>query len=238
MMTLKITLLFSTISCLRDSPCSHCSSVLQSKWEVTASYRCSWLPSGQRYSSQPPTHACTHERARWDARVCQSDSVSHSEFCSQGRIPASISTGSTAAASTFCALANRPGVLQSNSQSCSHVWPGQQLAPAGGSATKKRWNVNHWTWTTFQLLNKCDQIKLQKQQTQFMGCKTTMGARNTSISERRVSVSSVTDERNESDVTDVLKVYQPTPSLWAFSAITAPFLDLIHLLFNSDCSER
>lgn len=58
-----------------------------------------------------------------------------------------------------------------------------------------------------------------------MDYKTTNGAKKASISERRMSVSPVTDEINESDVTHVLKVYKHTPSLWAFSAITTtPFL--------------
>lgn len=80
---------------------------------------------------RPATHACTCmcTCARWDTGVCQSDGVIHSELGSQRCVVASISTGSSAAASTFHlikhtrALANRPGVLKSNVQSCSHVWP-------------------------------------------------------------------------------------------------------------------
>lgn len=188
---------YRPISCLPDSPCSRCSSVLHSRWEVTASYQCSRLPSGQSYSTQPPTH----ERTRWDARVCQSDSVSHSELRSQRRVPASISTGSTAEASTFHlimhlrALANRPGMLKSNIQSRSHVWPRTAdracrmlrqevplIWPQNGRTVKQN-------WTTFQLLKKRDQIKLQKQQTKSMERKTTMGTRNASISKCRLSVS-------------------------------------------------
>lgn len=50
---------YRPISCLWPPPCSHCSSVLHSRWAVTASYQCSWLPIGHTYSTQPPTHACT-----------------------------------------------------------------------------------------------------------------------------------------------------------------------------------
>lgn len=71
-----------------------------------------------------------------------------------------------------------------------------------------------------------------------MDYKTTNGAKKASISERRMSVSPVTDEINESDVTHVLKVYKHTPSLLAISAITTTsVLDLVHLLVISDCSE-